>query len=198
MPIRVLFKRLPKFALVLSSGTAVFLLGTACLVVAGLRDDLAHADVGLVLGSKVELNGKPSTRLQARLDRTLELYRAGYFPWVIASGGFGKEGYDEAVVMRDYLVAGGIPSDHVIVDGYGDNTYASAKNTRRIAAERNFKSVLVVTQYFHIPRSRLALRRFQIAEIHSAHARIYEVRDTYSALRESFGYLAYLVRRFEK
>lgn len=194
MPIRA--KRLPRLALVFLIGTAAFLLGTAGLALAGLRDDLAPADVGLVLGSKVELDGKPSTRLQARLDRTLELYRAGYFPVVIASGGFGKEGYDEAVVMRDYLVAGGMPRDRVIVDGHGDNTFESARNARRIARERNLQSVLVVTQYFHVPRSRLALRRFGIAEIHSAHARIYEFRDTYSALRESLGYLAYLVRPY--
>ncbi|MCX6955449.1 MAG: YdcF family protein [Verrucomicrobia bacterium] len=192
------FKRLHRITRLLLISTTVFLLGTACLALAGLRDDLAPADVGLVLGSKVELDGRPSTRLRARLDRTLELYRAGYFPWVITSGGFGKEGYDEAVVMRDYLVAGGIPPDRVIVDGHGDNTFESAKNTRRIVQGRNLKSVLVVTQYFHIPRSRLALRRFQISEVHSAHARIYEFRDTYSALRESFGYLAYLVRSYRE
>lgn len=176
---------------------AAFLLGTGCLVVAGLRDDLVAADVGLVLGSKVEFNGQPSARLAARLDRALELYRLGYFPYVITSGGFGKEGYDEAVVMRDYLVARGVPVDRVIVDGLGDNTFASAKNTRRIARERNFRSVMVVTQYFHISRSRLALRRFQIAEIHSAHARIYEVRDVTSSIREAVAYVAYLFRRYE-
>src|SRR5580704_13458675 len=88
---------------------ATLVIGTVVLVVSGLCDDLGKADVGLVLGSKVESDGTPSARLRARLDRTLELYRAGYFPAVIVSGGIGKEGYDEAAVMRDYLVARGVP-----------------------------------------------------------------------------------------
>lgn len=46
------------------------------------------------------------------LASTLELYRAGYFPAVIASGGIGTEGYDEASVMRDFDAAKELnPSD---------------------------------------------------------------------------------------
>ena len=170
------------------------LLGTLILAVAGLRDDIGHADVGLVLGNKVDRDGTPSPRLRARLDRTLELYRAGYFPWVIASGGLGKEGYDEAVVMRDYLVAHGIPGERILADSKGDTTYASAQNTREILRQRKLASVLVVSQYFHIPRSRLALQRFGISPVYSAHAHWFEWRDIYSAPRELAGYLSYLFR----
>jgi len=173
------------------------LLATALLVMAGLHDEVGTADVALVLGSKVELDGRPSTRLRARLDRTLELYRAGRFPKIITSGGIGKEGFDEASVMRDYLVANGVPREHIIVDSGGMNTFASAKNTLRIARQRNFKSVFVVSQYFHIPRARLALHRFGISTVYSAHAHIYEFRDTYSSFREFFGYLSYLLRRYD-
>ncbi len=175
----------------------VLFFGTGILVVCGLQDQLGHADVALVLGSKVELDGVPSKRLQARLDRTVELYQAGYFPCVIASGGFGKEGYDEAVVMKAYLVAHGIPSEDVIVDGHGDTTFASAQNTQTIAREHGFRSVFVVTQYFHIPRSRLALQRFGFTTLYSAHAHIYELRDVFSSIRESFGYVSYLLRRYD-
>jgi vancomycin permeability regulator SanA len=175
----------------------IYILGTILLVVAGLNDELGHADLALVLGSKVELNGTPSLRLKARLDRTLELYRAGYFPSIIVSGGFGKEGYDEATVMRDYLVANGVPSERVILDSHGDTTFASAKNTRQIASQQKFKSVLVISQYFHIPRAKLALRRFQFSKVYSAHARFFEIRDIYSSLRESAGYLSYYFRSYE-
>jgi vancomycin permeability regulator SanA len=175
----------------------IYILGTILLVVDGLNDNLGHADVALVLGSKVELNGTPSLRLKARLDRTLELYREGYFPSIIVSGGFGKEGYDEATVMRDYLVANGVPSERVILDSHGDTTFASAKNTRDIASQQKFKSVLVVSQYFHIPRAKLALNRFHISKVYSAHAHFFEIRDIYSSLRESAGYLSYCFRSYE-
>ena len=176
---------------------ALFILGTTILVVAGLSDSIGTADIALVLGSKVELDGTPSPRLRARLDRTLELYRAGYFPAVIASGGTGKEGFDEASVMRDYLVAHGIPSDRVIVDSHGTTTFMSAKNTLDIARQRKLNSVFVVSQYFHLPRARLALKRLGISTVYSAHAHFFEGRDIYSSLRELLGYLSYLFRHYD-
>ena len=177
------------------ASACVFIAATVALVASGLRDDIAHSDVALVLGSKVELDGKPSSRLGARLDKTAELFRAGYFPQIIASGGVGKEGFDEAAVMRDYLVSHGVPADRIIVDSLGVTTFSSAKNTAQISLQLGFKSVLVVSQYFHIPRSRLALKRFQIPAIHSAHADFFEWRDVYSSRRETAGYAAYLLRR---
>lgn len=172
------------------------LLGTVVLAFAGLNDDLGKADVALVLGNTVQPDGTPSARLRARLDKTLELYRAGYFPRIIVSGGVGKEGYDEAAVMRDYLIHHDIPADRIITDSAGATTYASAQNTRQIAQQQHFESVFVVSQYFHVPRSRLALQRFGFSTVHSAHANYVELRDLYSAPRELIGYLRYLFRHY--
>ena len=171
-------------------------LGTLILVMAGLRDDVGKADIALVLGSKVELSGMPSERLKARLDKTIELYQAGWFPLVIASGGVGKEGFDEAVVMHDYLTAHGIPKDNVIMDSKGNTTFDSAQNTHRIIQQKHLKSVFVVSQYFHLPRSRLALKRTGINEVRSASPRFFEMRDLYSAPRELLGWFNYLLRSF--
>jgi vancomycin permeability regulator SanA len=176
---------------------AGLLLGTTILVGSGLRDRKGHADVALVLGSKVERDGTPSKRLQSRLDRAVELYREGYFPLVIASGGVGKEGYDEARVMKTYLVANGIPSSKIILDSNGLTTYASAKNAARIAQQKNLTSVFAISQYFHIPRTRLALSRFGFSTVYSAHANIYEFRDIYSSFRESLGYINYSIRHYD-
>src|SRR4051812_7466681 len=84
------------------------------LVAAGLHDKIGKADVAIVLGSKVETNGTPSPRLKARLERAIELYQAKLFPYVIVSGGTGREGYNEAEVMRGYLMAHGIPFENII------------------------------------------------------------------------------------
>jgi vancomycin permeability regulator SanA len=191
---RLLIKKY--FLLMPAAALGIFFAGTAWLVLAGLVDQVGQADIGLVLGSKVERDGKPSARLQARLEKTVELYRAGYFPEVIASGGLGKEGYDEAVLMRDYLVAHGIPTERVNVDSAGITTYASAQVAGEIARKRNLKSVLVVSRCFHLPRSRLALKRVGIPTVYSAHARLFEARDIYSAPRECAGYLRYWCKRY--
>ena len=81
--------------------------------------------------------------------------------------------------MRDYLVAHGIPSDRVIVDSCGTTTFMSARNTLAIVRQQKISSVFVVSQYFHLPRSRLALRRFGIPTVYSAHAHFFEARDVY-------------------
>ena len=190
-------RRARRYLLMLGAAIGSVLLGTVILAVAGLHDHLGRADVALVLGSKVQLDGTPSPRLRARLDRTRELYRAGYFPSVIVSGGTGREGYDEASVMRDYLVSHGIPADRVIVDSGGTTTFASAQNAIQIAREHRFESIFVVSQYFHLPRARLALRRFGVPTVYSAHARIFELRDIYSSPRELVGYFGYLFRRYD-
>ncbi|WP_395738893.1 YdcF family protein [Prosthecobacter sp.] len=183
---------------VVFAAVALFVLATLVLCLAGLRDDIGKADIALVLGSKVELSGKPSLRLQARLDKTVELYKAGWFPWVIVSGGLGKEGFDEAAVMRDYLAAHGVPSAHILLDSEGNTTFDSAQNTLQLLRQKQLKSVLVISQYFHIPRSRLALERTGIEEIHSASPSYFELRDLYSAPRELIGYFSYAMRSFDK
>lgn len=193
------FRKLPRgwrIALVVFV-SVLGLVCVACLVmaVAGLRDDVAASDVAIVLGSKVELDGKPSARLEARLGKALELYRRGLFANIIVSGGIGQEGYDEARVMRDWLVANGVPAGSVIEDNRGATTWDTAMNSARIMKERGWQSALVVSQYFHVPRCRLACRKVGIAEVHGAHADYYAVRDFYSLPREVGAYLKYWVRR---
>lgn len=184
-------KRLRKAVLVL---LALYLAGTLWLVIDGHHDRLGHADAALVLGSKVELDGKPSARLRARLDRALELYRAGYFPKVVVSGGVGREGFDEGTVMRDYLVANGVPSDRIITDSHGDNTLASARNMRTIADREHFGSVMAVSQGFHLPRTRMILHKQGFETVYTAGPSFFEWRDIYSSLRETAGYVEYWFR----
>ncbi len=165
----------------------------ACLVIgiAGLQDHLGKADVALVLGAKVTPTGKPSLSLKARLDRTVGLYRDGWFPRIMVSGGLGKEGFDEAVVMQDYLLSQRIPAANIILDSQGWTTQASAQNIASTLTARGWNSVLVVTQYFHVPRSRLALKQAGITSIYSAPAHYFNYRDLYSLPREVIGYISY-------
>ncbi|HEY3898357.1 MAG TPA: YdcF family protein [Chthoniobacter sp.] len=172
-----------------------WVVATLVLVAAGFHDQIAHADVALVLGSKVNADGTPSARLRARLDRTLELYQAGYFPTIIVSGGF--KGADEAAVMGDYLRAHGVPPNRLIEDKSGVNTFASAHDTVIIMRRLKFRSVFVISQYFHLPRARLALERFGISPVYSAHAHYFELRDLYSSPRELAAYLQYYFRSYD-
>jgi vancomycin permeability regulator SanA len=172
----------------------VALVPAVLIVWDGLHDEMGRADVAVVLGNKVELDGTPSARLKARLDCAARLFKGGWFPAIIVSGGTGIEGFDEAAVMKRYLVDSGIPAAAIVEDNQGLTTFATAANTARILGERNGDSVLVVSQYFHISRSVLAMQRCGIAEVYSAHAEHFEPRDLYSIPREVIGYARYFVK----
>lgn len=175
-----------------------FLCHTVAIVCDGVHDELQPADVAVILGNKVERSGVPCLRLQDRLERGLELYRRGLVVKVIVSGGLGREGFYEAEVMRHYLVERGVPEQDVVVDNDGIDTYHTALNARRIMAERGWRSVVVVSQYFHIPRTRLAFRRAGIADVYAAHARLRLVRyEPYNLTREFVAYYYYLLRPYE-
>ena len=177
--------------------TGSFLLGAALIVADGLRDDIHPADVAIVLGNTVERDGRPSARLRARLDKAVELYRGGLFRHVIVSGGVGVEGFNEAEVMKRYLISQGVPGDNIIADGEGMTTSLTARNAAQVMKERRWRSALVISQYFHISRTRLAVRSYGVRPVYSAHAEYFELRDVYSIAREVIGYGGYLMRRYD-
>lgn len=174
-----------------------FLSGAALIVADGLRDDIHPADVAIVLGNTIERDGRPSARLRARLDKAVGLYREGLFRHVIVSGGVGAEGFNEAEVMKRYLVSQGVPEGSIIADGGGLTTSLTARNAARAMRERGWHSAIVISQYFHIPRTRLAVEAYGVSPVHSAHAEYFELRDVYSIAREVVGYGAYLMRRHD-
>jgi len=173
------------------------LLVVCCLAVTidGLHDDLHPADLAVVLGNKVNRDGVPSEMLQARLDHTVALYRQGYFKVVLVSGGHGKEGYDEAVIMQQVLEKAGLPASAIFEDNAGATTWATAQNTAHFLRDHHLHSVLIVSQYFHVPRCRLAFEKAGITPLYWSHAPFWSFRDFYSIPREVAGLAAYAWRR---
>lgn len=166
---------------------------TLIITIDGLNDNLGKSDAAVVLGNKVELDGTPSARLQGRLDKAIELYEKGYFDYIIVSGGFGKEGFSEAIVMKEYLIEKGIPSDSILVDEVGNDSYMTAKNTKKIMEKMDFHTVTIVSQFYHITRTKLAFHKVGLDDVYTAHSTSYEVRDIYSLIREFPAYYKYLM-----
>jgi vancomycin permeability regulator SanA len=164
------------------------------IVADGWRENVQPCDVGVVLGNTVYPDGRLSPRLQARLDRALQLYQQGVFPIVLVSGGPGLEGRDEASAMKAYLVAQGIPDERVLMDPEGHNTYLTAQNTRHLMQERGWTRACAVSQYFHLPRCRLVFAQLGIPTTYAACPPYVEARDFYAIAREGLGYVGYLFR----
>ncbi|WP_137936169.1 YdcF family protein [Chitinivorax sp. B] len=182
-------KRVCRWLLVCS--VAGFLIGALAISLYGLQDRLVPADLAVVPGNTVNLDGTPSGRLQGRLDAALKLYRDGYCTAILVSGGIGKEGFDEAAVMKAYLVSRGVPDPVIFTDNQGTNTYETARFTASLMQNKGFQRPILVSQYFHLARFRLALRQFGVESAGHMHAEYYEWRDVYSLSREVVGYVAY-------
>lgn len=178
----------------IAGGAAVVLVAATLIIVDGLTDDVHHSDVAVVLGSKVNRDGSASPRLAARLSKARDLHRDGMVAAIIVSGGTGKEGVPEGSAMKQWLVGQGVPEAAILVDDAGVDTMATARNAAAMMQAHGFNSAIVVTQYFHISRTRLAFSKNGHPDVGSAHPDYFEMRDLYSIAREIPGYASYLLK----
>lgn len=159
----------------------------------GHRERGGPADVAVILGNRVEADGRPSRALRARLERGLDVWCEGRAPRLIVSGGVFR-GVDEAHVMKAWLLERGVPDSVVDEDPHGRNTWETARYTRAWLTRHGGRSAIAVSQYFHLPRCRLAFHRHGIREVGTAGPDFAEWRDFYSAPREVVGLVKYALR----
>ena len=183
---------------------AVFIVGflwaiahTVVLMYVGFSHSKRSADAIVIYGNKVDYDGKPAKILKDRLNKGLALYQKKRAPLIVVSGGTGIEGFDEAAVMKEYLIAKGVPAHAIIEDNKGNNSYLTSKNLRPIAQAKNIASVILVSNYYHILRAKLAMKKFGFDVVYSEPANNYiEWGDLYSVPREIIGYYYYLLRSY--
>lgn len=184
---------LRKIRILAGTLAVLFMLASLAIVIWGLADRINVADIVIVPGNTVAADGTPSPRLQARLDAALRLFEHHRVRLIFVSGATGSEGFDEAQVMAEYLVLNGVPRAAIVMDSQGKTTAATAANAGEFMRRKGLKSAVVATQFFHVPRTILALERNGVNVVGSVHARHFEWRDFYSIARETVAYTAYFL-----
>ncbi|MBO3748658.1 YdcF family protein [Streptosporangiaceae bacterium NEAU-GS5] len=111
--------------------------------------EVPAAPVALVLGAGVQ-GGQPSPMLRTRLDLAARLYHDGRVRALLVSGDNSRKDYDEPTIMRDYLLAHGVPITKVVLDYAGFDTWDSCVRAKKIFGA---EQVTVVTQAFHVARA---------------------------------------------
>jgi vancomycin permeability regulator SanA len=125
----------------------------------GTTDYRRPADAVVVFGARVRSDGAASLTLANRVRTASELYREGLTDTIVMTGGIEPTGIDETIVMRDLAVQPGVPSEAIILDAGGDNTNASVANTVRVFRDNGLHRILAVSQFYHLPRIKLAYAR---------------------------------------
>jgi vancomycin permeability regulator SanA len=153
----------------------------------GCRDYQGRADVAIILGNHVFADGHLSPWLKGRVDRALLLYRQGRVKKIFASGGISEnpEGnYPEGDAMKNYLQQQGVPAGDIIADNKGVNTFFTAKNFIAWNQSQHYSSAIVVSQFYHITRSKYILRKLGFKNVYNAASDKYTINDVIGTLRE--------------
>lgn len=119
----------------------------------------AKSDAIVVLGARVLPGGFASNSLRERVRQAVALYEAGVAPFIICTGGVGDNPPSEAEVARDLALRLGVPAGQVLVEPHSVSTRENARFAARICRERGWKSVVVVSQPYHLWRARRLFER---------------------------------------
>jgi len=157
----------------------------------GARDEARPADVILVLGA-AEYRGRPSPVLKARLDHALELYARKLAPRVMTTGGAGGDPvFTEGAVGRSYLASHGVPAEAIIVENEGETTVQSVAMAGEIMRRMGLRSVIVVSDGYHIYRVKKMLQAVGLEAFGSPRKERNPdtLHDTWNDIKQAIGYL---------
>ena len=108
--------------------------------------------VGLLLGTaKYNDKGKNIVNqyYHNRIEAAVALYMAGKIDYIIVSGDSGPF-YNEPQIMKDDLVANGVPANRIYMDNAGYRTLDSILRCRDVFGQRKFT---IISQKFHNERA---------------------------------------------
>jgi uncharacterized SAM-binding protein YcdF (DUF218 family) len=131
---------------------ALWCMSIVAVLLVGNRDSAQTSDAIVVLGA-AQYAGRPSPVLEARLDHAISLYRRSIAPTLIVTGG--KAGGDitsEAETSARYARRNGVPASAIILEDESRSTTEQMHAVARMARTRNFTSVVLVSDRFHMLR----------------------------------------------
>jgi len=95
-----------------------------------------------------------------RATRAAEVYRQGLAPLVVASGVRLRPYAGIGELMEHDLIERGVPKEKILrVPHDAENTREEAEVLVRVATEKNWKRVIIVTSNYHTRRTRYIFRR---------------------------------------
>lgn len=148
----------------------------------GRVDDAHFSDAIAVFGA-AQYVGHPSPVFHARLDHASSLYERRIAPLIIVLGGSSddRSTQTEGSVGRDYLLARGVPYDHILAETESIDTEQQVQSLAAIARQRDLRSVVVVSDPSHL---------FRIAELCREQG-----LDVHTSPRSTFGTISPIERR---
>ncbi|MDR1776155.1 MAG: YdcF family protein [Actinomycetes bacterium] len=124
----------------------------------GKTDYRRSADVVVVFGARAHPDGVLSNSLRERVDTAIDLYESDLVDKLLFTGGVDSDGINEVEQMKTYAVRNGVPAADILLDDGGVDTDHSVANTVPMLEDMGAKTVLAVSQFYHLPRIKMAYR----------------------------------------
>lgn len=114
-------------------------------------NQLTKKQIAIVLGtSKYLSNGNNNEFYRHRIEAAAKLYQVGKVDYFVVSGDNRKVNYNEPKVMKQDLIAAGIPAQRIQPDYAGFRTLDSILRMHHIFGHRDY---LIISQRFHNQRA---------------------------------------------
>ena len=116
-------------------------------------DSIKYNKVGLLLGTTPQARiGRITNQFFIyRIDAAEQLYKARKIDQILISGDENSlDGVNETECMRDSLMARGVPTNAIVLDGKGYRTISSVINANKVYG---LKSFTIISQKFHNERA---------------------------------------------
>src|SRR5947209_7854352 len=127
-----------------------------------------RSDCIVILGAAVWPGGQPSFVLRDRIVRAAELYRQQIADKIITSGGLGKYPPEEALVEKQLLMKAGVHEKAIIMELASTSTSEQAKLIKEISDREGFRSIALVTSFYHEKRAAQLFRSAGFSDIEDA------------------------------
>lgn len=124
----------------------------------GAHDQARYADAIIVLGARVEPDGKPGPDLSTRTLHGVQLFERSLAPFIICTGGYAGDRMSAAAVARRLAIAQGVPADRVLVADGSMSTSEDAMSAASLMAAHGWRTAILVSHPLHLERARILFR----------------------------------------
>jgi uncharacterized SAM-binding protein YcdF (DUF218 family)/glycosyltransferase involved in cell wall biosynthesis len=112
------------------------------------------ADAIVVFAGGAGESGKAGGGTQERIERAIDLYKAGRSRHLVLSSGY-VYSFREAEAMRTVAIDRGVPADAVVLEEHATNTHENVTFVRDVLRAHQWRSVLLVSSPYHMRRALL-------------------------------------------
>jgi uncharacterized SAM-binding protein YcdF (DUF218 family) len=141
--------------LVILAGAITFLYVAWSVNRTGIRDQAQAVDAIVILGARVEADGRAGPDLWVRTLHAVGLFQQGLAPYLICTGGYQGDRLSAAAVARDLAISQGVPADKILLADGSMTTREDAARSRDLMAAHGWQTALLVSHPLHLERARI-------------------------------------------